>query len=97
MLSLFIVHCNKWGKIMEMCLHVSFSLHEHKLTTLVKTHFASKVVMFEQCLTYQVAIIMCYNCEIEVLANRIPLTQTWTIVEAIYDAISPIVIAYVIN
>jgi len=81
---------------MKMCLHVSFGLHEHKLTTLVKTHFASKVVMFEQCLTYQVAIIMCYNYEIEVLANRIP-SQTWTIVEAIYDAISPIVIAYVIK
>ncbi len=82
---------------MEMYLHISSSLHEHKLTTLVKTHFASKVVMFEQCLTYQVAIIMCYNCQIEVLTNRIPSTQTWTIVEAIYDAVFPIVIACVIN
>jgi hypothetical protein len=77
---------------------VSSSLHEQKLATSVRTHFASKVVMFEQCLTYQVAIIMCYNCQIEVLANRIPSTQTWTIVEAIYyDAFSPIVIVCVIN
>ncbi len=82
---------------MEMCLHVSSSLHEHKLEILVKTHFASKVVMFEQCLTYQVAIIMCYNCQIKVLVNKIPSTQTWTIVETMYDAFSPIVIACVIN
>ncbi len=80
-----------------MCLHTSSSLHEQKLITLVKTHFAFKVLMFEQCLTYQVAIIMCYNCQIEVLANRILSTQTWTIIEAIYDAFSPIVIACVIN
>jgi hypothetical protein len=97
MLSLYIVHLNKRGKLVEMCLHISSSLHEHKLAILVKTHFASKFVMFEQCLTYQVAIIMCYNCQIEVLANRIPSTQTWTIVETIYDAFSPIVIACVIN
>lgn len=96
MLFLFIVHCNKGDKIMDMCSHISSSLHEHKLATLVKTHFASKVVMFEQCLTrLSSCIIMCYNCQIEVLANRIPSTETWTIVEAIYVAFSPIVVACV--
>jgi hypothetical protein len=40
--------------------------------TLVKTQFASKVVMFEQCLAYQTIIIMCYSCQTKVLANWIP-------------------------
>jgi hypothetical protein len=53
----------------------------------VKTHFASKVAMSKQCLTYEVAIIMCYSCQTKVLANKIPSSQTWIIVEAICDAL----------
>jgi hypothetical protein len=31
---------------------------------------------------------MCSGHQIKALANRIPSTQTWTIIEAIYDAFS---------
>jgi hypothetical protein len=50
------------------------SLLECKLITLVKTHFASKVVIFQQCLAYRSTIVMCYGHQIEALANRIPST-----------------------
>ncbi len=43
--------------------------------------------MSKQCLTYEVAIIMCYSCQTKVLANKIPSSQTWIIVEAICDAL----------
>lgn len=40
---------------------MDFGLLERKLVTLVKTLFASNVVMIEQCLAYLTAIIMCYK------------------------------------
>jgi thiosulfate reductase cytochrome b subunit len=40
---------------------VDSSLLKHKLATLVNTHFAFKFIMFEQCLSYRIAIVMCYN------------------------------------
>ncbi len=60
-------------------------------------HFASKVVMFQQCLAYRPPIIMCYGCQIQILGNMILSTQTWAIGEAICDALSPIVITCVVN
>jgi hypothetical protein len=62
----------------------------------MKMHFASKVV-FQQCLAYRVAIIMCYSHQIKALANKILSTQTWAIVEAICDVLSPVVITCVVN
>ncbi len=79
----------------QLCL--KFGLFKCKLTTLVKTRFASKVVMFQQCLTYKVAIIMCYGHQIKVLVNKIPLAQTWVIANAICDALSPFVITCVVK
>jgi len=40
---------------------LDFCLFEHKLATLVKTQFVGKVTMFEQCVVYRTAIIMCYS------------------------------------
>jgi hypothetical protein len=45
----------------------------------------------------QIAIIMCYNHHIEVLANRILSGQIWAITEAICDAFSFVVTTYVVN
>ncbi len=53
--------------------------------------------MFEQCIAYRVAIIMCYSCQIEALTSRIPFAQSWAIAKTIYDVMSPIIIACVIN
>jgi hypothetical protein len=53
--------------------------------------------MFQQCLAYKVAIIMCYGHQIKVLVNKILLTQTWAIVNAICDALSPVVITCVVK
>ncbi len=55
---------------------LEFGLPKCKLTITVKMHFASKVTMFQKCLAYRAAIIMCYGCQIKVLANKIPLAQT---------------------
>jgi len=79
----------------EACLE--FGLFKHKLASLVKTCFASKVVMFQQCLAYKVIIIMCYGRHIKVLVNKIPLAQTWAIANAICDALSHVVITCVIK
>jgi hypothetical protein len=49
---------------------LEFGLLECKLTTLVKMQFASKVTMFQQCLAYRSAIIMCYGHQIKVLAKH---------------------------
>jgi hypothetical protein len=40
---------------------------------------------------------MCYGRQIKALTNKIPLAQTWAIVEAICDVFSPIVITCVVN
>jgi len=72
-------------------------LPECKLVTLVKTHFASKVAMFHQCLACRAIIIMCYGHQIEALANKIPSMQTWAIVEAICDVLSLVVTTCVVN
>lgn len=53
--------------------------------------------MFQQCLTYKVAIIMCYGHQIKVLVNKIPLAQTWAIANAICDALSLVVITCVVK
>ncbi len=72
-------------------------LPECKLTTPMKMHFASKVAIFQQCLAYKVAIIMCYGHQIKALTNKIPSTQTWAVVQAICDVLSPIVTTCVVN
>lgn len=63
----------------------------------MKIHFASKVRMFQQCLIYQKSIVMCYNCQIKALANKIPCAMTWVIIETICEALVPIIIAFVVN
>ncbi len=63
----------------------------------MKTCFASKVVMFKQCLAYQVVIMSCYNHQMEALANMIPWAQTWAIAKAICDTFFPIVTTCVLN
>lgn len=40
---------------------------------------------------YRQAIVMCYSCQIETLANKIPSAMTWVTVEAICEALFPIV------
>jgi hypothetical protein len=90
------VYCRQWCKEWKRaCLESS--LPECKLATLVNTHFASKVVMFHQCLTCRVAIIMCYGRQIKALANKFPLAQTRAIAEAICDVISLVVTTCVVN
>jgi hypothetical protein len=61
------------------CTCLDCGLPKRKLTTLVKTCFASKVSMFQQCLMYWQAIIMCYNHQTEALANKIPYVMAWVI------------------
>jgi hypothetical protein len=53
--------------------------------------------MFQQCLAYKVAIIMCYGHQIKVLVNKILLMQTWAIANAICDALSLDVITRVVK
>jgi hypothetical protein len=74
-----------------------YGLPKCKLTTLVKTHIASKVAMFQQCLAYRAAIIMCYGCQIKAIANKITSAQTWAIVEAIFYVLSLVVTTCVVN
>jgi hypothetical protein len=79
------------------CVCLDFGLHERKLTTLMKTQFASKVTMIEHCIAYRATIIMCYSCQTKALANRIPFAQFWAIVKTICDALFPIIIVCVLN
>jgi hypothetical protein len=53
--------------------------------------------MFQQCLIYQKSIVMCYNCQIKALANKIPSAMTWVIIETICEALVPIIVAFVVN
>ncbi len=75
---------------------LEFGLLERKLAILVKMRFTSKVATFQHCLAYKVAILMCYGCQIEVLINKIPSTQTWAIAKIICD-VSPVVTTCVVN
>ncbi len=48
-------------------------------------------------MAYKEAIVMCYGRQIEALVNWILLAQTWVIVEAICDVISPFMTTCVVN
>jgi hypothetical protein len=63
----------------------------------MKMHFSSKVLMLQQCLVYRATIVLHYFQQTKALANKIPPTQTWAIVEVVRDVFSPIVSACVIN
>jgi hypothetical protein len=63
----------------------------------MKIWVASKVVMFQQCLAYKEAIIMCYDRQIKALAKIIPLAQTWAIAKTICDILSYVVTTCVVN
>jgi hypothetical protein len=76
---------------------LEFGLPKCKLTTSMKMHFASKVAMFQQCLAYMVAIIMCYGHQIKALTNMIPSTQTRAIAESNCDVFPLTVITCVVN
>jgi hypothetical protein len=41
--------------------------------------------------------MMCYGCQIEALANKIPSAQTWAIVKAICDVFPPVVTTCAVN
>jgi hypothetical protein len=68
-----------------------------KLITPVKICFASKVLMFQPCLMYWQAIVMCYSHQIEACANMIPSTMTWTTVKVIYETFFLVVITCMVN
>ena len=73
------------------------SLRPRKLNTPVKTRFASKVLMFQQALQFRATISLCYSRQTMALQNRVPLGQTWAVVEAISSTLSPVVSACVLN
>jgi hypothetical protein len=55
-----------------------------KLKTLMKTKFASKVIMFEEILKFKNVFILCYNRQKFVaLQQKVPKAQMWAIVEII--------------
>jgi hypothetical protein len=61
------MHCiGTWAKEWRRAC-IDSGLPKHKLATLVKTNFAYKFVMFKQCLSYQIAIVMCYNHQTKAL------------------------------
>jgi hypothetical protein len=61
------------------CACLDFGLPECKLTTSMKTQFASKVTMFEHYIAYKAIIIMCYSHQTKSLVSRIPSAQLWAI------------------
>jgi hypothetical protein len=64
----------------------------------VKTRFASKVIIFKECLQFKEAIDICYaRQKVVALQQRMSKTQVWVIVEAITSCLNSIVSACVMN
>jgi hypothetical protein len=54
-----------------------------KIKTLIKTRFASNIIMFEKTLEFKQVIITCYGRQKNiVLQQRVPKAQVWAITEA---------------
>jgi hypothetical protein len=62
----------KWTKA-----YLATSLQPWKLSTPMKTRFASKVKMFQHALEFKVVIHVCYNQQALVLQGKIPTSQIW--------------------
>jgi hypothetical protein len=50
--------CQKWGKACELA-----GVPPRKLKTLMKAHFASRVVIFQETLEFKHVIIFCYGSQ----------------------------------
>jgi len=55
-------------------------MQHKKLKTLVKTHFTSKVILFQETLKYVNVINICYTKQSSALQARVPSGLTWVIV-----------------
>jgi len=68
----------EWKKA---CIECGLSLQ--KIKTLIKTRFASNIIMFEKTLEFKQVIITCYGRQKNiVLQQRVPKAQVWAITEA---------------
>jgi hypothetical protein len=64
---------------------------------LIHCKFASHVLLFQDALTFQHAIALCYNNQFVALQNHVPFPKTWVICETIISILSPIVSSCVLN
>jgi hypothetical protein len=53
--------------------------------------FANCVLLFQDALTFQSAIALCYSQQIVTLQSHIPFPRTWIICELLMKVFSPIV------
>ncbi len=60
--------------------------------------FVSKVILFQEALLFQKAIVLCYSSQTIIRAfGRVPPIITWHINQTMVDCLSTIVIACVLN
>jgi hypothetical protein len=80
----------------KVCIECGMPLQ--KLKTLVKTKFASKLIMFEDVLEFKQSIITCYGRhKIVTLQHKVPKAQVWAIIEVITSCLNPMVTSCVMN
>ena len=79
----------------EAC--IDAQLRPRKLKTLVKTRFASCVILFQETLEYRNAINMCYGREAAHLQVRVPDGQTWAIAKTVTKTLLPVVEQCILN
>jgi hypothetical protein len=81
----------EWEKACIQC-----GMPPRKLKTVIKTKFASKVIMFEKTLEFKKTIITCYGRQNTItLQQRIPKAQVWAIVKVVTSCLNPMVMACV--
>jgi hypothetical protein len=83
----------EWEKACIQC-----GMPPRKLKTIIKTKFASKVIMFEETLEFKQTIITCYGRQNTItLQQKIPKAQVWAIVKVVTSCLNPMVMACVMN
>jgi hypothetical protein len=73
------------------------SLPPRKLKTLVKTKFASKVILFQETLEYPRATTICYNHQSLHLQAYVSFGPTWAIARAMIETLNLIIKQCVLN
>ncbi len=56
----------------------------------MKTHFVSKVILFQETLEYANVINLCYTWQSSFLQIKVPSGLTWAIVRAIIETLNPV-------
>jgi hypothetical protein len=72
-------------------------LPPQKLKTLVKTRFASKIVLYQEMLEYNCAITLCYHRQSLHLQVQVPSNSMWATAKTITSILNPIVQQCVLN